>query len=178
MSSKGTLLQDAIQSKKQDFVRILLEYGFVCLPIEIGNFNHFRVDPTAISDVKQITPLDIALQLEDLEVLHVLAKFMEMPDYVKLIQLALLVNSDKAEESNEELHRILTSLPVDMVGNITQIFCDFHLIRSVPQGLNNVDVEQFYKMVYRTANLTLSEICWNSGELFSFDQSRCFSSQG
>ena len=38
-----------------------------------------------------------------------------------------------------------------------------------------MDVEQFYKMVYRTANLTLSEICWNSGELFSFDQSRCFS---
>ena len=52
---------------------------------------------------------------------------MEMPDYVKLMQLALLVNRDKAEESNEEFLRILNSLPVDMVGNITQIFCDFHL---------------------------------------------------
>merc|ERR1719234_2289054 len=100
VSGKGTLLQDAIQSNKQDFVRILLEYG---------------VDPTAISDVKQATPLDIALELEDLEVLHILSKFMEMPDYVKLIQLALLVNSDKADESNEEFHRILHSLPVDMV---------------------------------------------------------------
>ena len=53
-----------------------------------------------------------------MERLHILAEFMEMPDHVKLIQLALLVNSDKAEESNEEIHRILTSLPVEMVGSI------------------------------------------------------------
>ena len=165
---KGTLLQDAIaiQSNKQDFVRILLEYGFVCLAIKIGNFYNFRVDPTAISDDKQISPLDIALELEDLEVLLILAKFMEMPDYVKLIQLALLVNSDKPNKSNEEFHRILNSLPVDMVGNITQIFCDFHPIRSAPQGLDNVDVEQFFKMVYKMENLTLFEICWNLGDTF------------
>ena len=69
--------------------------------------------------MNQETPLEIVLEsCECLERLHLLAEFMEMPDHVKLIQLALLVNSDKAEELNEEIHRILTALPVEMVGNV------------------------------------------------------------
>ena len=46
---------------------------------------------------------------------------MEMPDYVKLIQLELLINSDNAEELSEEIHRILTSLPVEMVGSFNPL---------------------------------------------------------
>ena len=82
------------------------------------HFYHCRVDPTAVSGIKPETPLEIILEsYECWEVLPILAEFMEMPDHVKLIQLALLINSDEAEQSNEEIHRILTSLPVEMVGN-------------------------------------------------------------
>jgi len=100
---RGTLLQDAIHRNEKDFVRILLEYG---------------VDPTATSDDRQETPLEIALGCsQHLEVLLILGKFMEMPDNVKHIQLAVLANSDEEEEpgTNEEFHKILNSLPVDLV---------------------------------------------------------------
>ena len=44
---------------------------------------------------------------------------MEMPANVKHTQLALLANSTKAdeEEASEEFHKILNSLPLQMVGN-------------------------------------------------------------
>ena len=63
----------------------------------LTNSYHFRVDPTAASGDKQETPLEIALgSPQHLELLHVLSKFMEMPDNVKHIQLAVLANSDVA----------------------------------------------------------------------------------
>ena len=91
------------------------------------HFYHFRVDPTATSDVNQKTPLEIALEChQHLEVLHVLAKFMEMPINVKHTQLALLANNDKADDgSNEEFHKILNSLPLEMVGNAVKISSEF-----------------------------------------------------
>ena len=47
---------------------------------------------------------------------------MQMPDNVKHIQLALLANSDDSNgSSSEEFHKILNSLPLEMVGNIIQI---------------------------------------------------------
>jgi len=99
---KGTLLQDALHRRKKDFACILLEHG---------------VDPNASSDDKQETPLEIVLgSPQHLELLHLLSKFMEMPDKVKHVQLALLANSDEAEEgSTQEFHKILNSLPVDLV---------------------------------------------------------------
>jgi len=102
VDNEGTLLQAAIQRDKQDFVRILLDYG---------------VDPTAVSEVQPHTPMEIALECrQHLEVLHILAKFMQMPDNVKHIQLALLANSaDSNEASNEDFHKILNSLPLEMV---------------------------------------------------------------
>ena len=128
MGDNGTLLQDAIQRNKQDFVCILLEYGFVYLawrplrPFPRVNFYLFRVDPTAKSDVQPHTPLEIALECyQHLEVLHVLAKFMEMPDDVKHIQLALLVNSEEADEgSNEQFCKIMKSMPLKLVGTFTK----------------------------------------------------------
>jgi len=100
---RGTLLQDAICRNEWDFVRILLEYG---------------VDPTATSDDRQETPCEIALGgSHRLEVLLILGKFMEMPDDVKHVQLAVLLNRDEDEEcgSNEEFYKILNSLPVNLV---------------------------------------------------------------
>ena len=153
MSCKGTLLQDAIQKNKKDFVRILLENGFVYLawlklPILRFCSDHFRVDPTATSDDKQDTPLEIALGChQHLDVVHILAKFMEVPDNVKHIQLAVLVNGDAAEEGdNEEFHKILHSMPVELV-RFLNILIDICLIRSAQKSLNKAEVEQFSKML-------------------------------
>ena len=137
------------------------------LPILRFSSYHFRVDPTATSDDKQDTPLEIALGChQHLEVLHILAKFMEVPDNVKHIQLAVLVNRNEAEEGeNEEFHKILHSMPVDLVGFLI-ILIDICLIRSAPKSLNKADVEQFSKMLYKWAKQTLFDFCWNSGGIF------------
>ena len=134
MDDRGTLLQKAIEGNKQDFVRILLEYGFVCLAMATTmNIcrNQFqfqsRVDPTANSEVQPRTPLEITLECHFHQsdntgaVLHILAEFMEMPDHVKHIQLALFINSDDDDErSNEEFCKIMKSLPLELVKNFSQ----------------------------------------------------------
>ena len=79
---------------------------------------------------------------------------MQMPDNVKHIQLALLANSDDSNEApSQEFHKILTSLPLEMVGNVViEISFDFCLTRSAPKGRNKADVEQFCKMLWKWAN--------------------------
>ena len=95
---------------------------------------------------------------------------MEMPDNVKHVQLALLANSeDSKEASSEEFHKTLTSLPLELVGNvIIEISLDFCLFRSAPKGHNKEVVEQFCKMLYKTANYTSFQICCHSGEISGF----------
>ena len=92
------------------------------------NSYHFRVDPTAASADKQETPLEIVLgSSERLELLDLLSKFMEMPDNAKHIQLALLANSDWDADEDEarEFHKILNSLPVDLVGFLNKYSLTF-----------------------------------------------------
>ena len=105
-----------------DFARIRVCLFGIQLKCQILQLSClFRVDPTATSDDRQETPLEIALGCsQHLEVLLILGKFMEMPDNVKHIQLAVLANSDEEEEpgTNEEFHKILNSLPVDLVGSL------------------------------------------------------------
>ena len=120
--NRGTLLQEAVRSNYQDFVLILLEYGFDRFHIcQNDRFYHFRVDPTSVGvdRVEPRTPLEIALENDQhLEVLRILAKFMEMPVNVRHTQLALLANNNEAyEAANEEFHKILNSLPLELVGN-------------------------------------------------------------
>ena len=115
---------------------------------------------------------------QHLEVLHILAKFMEMPTYVKHIQLALLANSKEADGgSNEQFCKIMKSMPLKLVGTFTKHPLSFCLIRSAPQGHFKADVEQFYKMLWKWANWNLFENCWNSGEIkgFVLANQRCFS---
>ena len=60
--------------------------------------------------------------------LGILSKFMEMPDNAKHVQLAVLANSDEAEEeagTNEEFHKILNSLPLDLVGSLKKYSSTF-----------------------------------------------------
>ena len=49
------------------------------------------------------------------DVLKILAEFTEIPDKVKLIQMSLLMNSDKSKRSKEKFQSMLESLPVDLV---------------------------------------------------------------
>merc|ERR1719209_2630299 len=96
----GTLLQDAVYEDKRDFIRILLDFG---------------VDPTAVSAPKQNTPMEIAVNCSNSEVLAILAEFTEITDRVKLLQMSYLIYNDKPKKSKEEFQSILESLPVDLV---------------------------------------------------------------
>ena len=114
-----------------DFARIRVWlYQLKCQILQLSCL--FRVDPTATSDDRQETPLEIALGCsQHLEVLLILGKFMEMPNNAKHIQLAVLANRDEEEGpgTNEEFHKILNSLPVDLVGSLKKVFIDFYLSR-------------------------------------------------
>ena len=60
------------------------------------------------------------------DVLKILAEFTEITDKVKLIQMSLLMNSDKPKRSKEKFQSMLESLPVDLVstfvGGISSVF--------------------------------------------------------
>merc|ERR1719209_289683 len=98
--SYGTLLQDAVYEDKRDFIRILLELG---------------IDPTAVCEGKQETPMEIAATRRLSGVLKILEEFTEITDKVKLIQMSVLMNSDKPKRSKETFQKILESLTVDLV---------------------------------------------------------------
>jgi len=98
---EGTLLQNAVYEGKKDFARILLEFG---------------VDPTAVCEGKTSTPMDIAVEIENEEMLGLLADFTEIPDHIKLYHLSKLMyrGKHKAKEM-EEFKKILGSLSVELV---------------------------------------------------------------
>jgi len=108
VSGNGTLLQNAVGCGSQDFAKILLEFG---------------VDPAAVCEGKPSTPMDIAVENENEEMLRLLADFTEMPDHIKLYHLSKLMNrgQQKAKEK-EEFKKILSSLSVELVNktNVAQ----------------------------------------------------------
>ena len=63
-----------------------------------------------------VTPMDIAVEREQEEMISLLAEFTEMPDHVKLFYLSKLMykGEDKAKE-REEFKSILSSLSVELV---------------------------------------------------------------
>ena len=65
---------------------------------------------------KPSTPMDIAVENENEEMLRLLADFTEMPDHIKLCHLSKLMNrgQQKAKEK-EEFKKILSSLSVELV---------------------------------------------------------------
>ena len=60
--------------------------------------------------------MEIAATRQLSEVLKILEEFTEITDKVKLIQMSVLMNSDKPKRSKEKFQKILESLPVDLVG--------------------------------------------------------------
>lgn len=89
---------------------------WVCLLFfnEILTF-YLRVDPTAVCDAKQDTPMEIAVARGHTEVFKMLAEVAEITDKVKLMQLSDLISSDKPKRAKEEFETKLKSLPVDLV---------------------------------------------------------------
>ena len=85
------------------------------------------MDPTAVcdGDVKWDTPMEIAATRGHSEVLKILAEFTEIPDKVKLIQMSLLMNSDKPKRSKEKFQSMLESLPVDLVSTFVAAYPQF-----------------------------------------------------
>ena len=76
---------------------------------------YLRVDPTAVCDAKQDTPMEIAVARGHTEVFKMLAEVTEITDKVKLMQLSDLISSDKPKRAKEEFETKLKSLPVDLV---------------------------------------------------------------
>ena len=59
------------------------------------------------------------------EVFKMLAEKTEITDKVKLIQMSLLMNSDKPKRSKEKFQSMLESLPVDLVSTFVGAYPQF-----------------------------------------------------
>ena len=125
----GTLLKDAVCEEKKDFVRILLEYGFVSavfIILVLTRLFCFRVDPTAVSDRGDPSPMELAVLCHP-EMLKILTGFKEIPDDLKPAQLTMLMSGAKdggdVEKVKEEFQEILSSLSssVEMVRHLNII---------------------------------------------------------
>ena len=122
----GTILKDAVCEKKTDFVRILLEYGFVfpvfMIPV-LTKLSFFRVDPTAVSDHGDPSPMELAVLCHP-EMLKILTEFKEIPDDLKPAQLMMLMSGAKdggdVDKMKEEFREILQSLS-SSVGMVRQL---------------------------------------------------------
>ena len=125
----GTLLQDAVYEEKKVFVRILLEYGFVSavfMILVLTRLFCFRVDPTAVSDRGDPSPMELAVLCHP-EMLKILTEFKEIPDDLKPAQLTMLMSGamdgGDVEKVKEEFQEILSSLSssVEMVKHLNNI---------------------------------------------------------
>ena len=115
MRGKGTILQEAVAFEgKQGFVRILLDSGLVRFSHLISSFC-FRVDPNSVCEDKKETPMEIAASSQHTEVFKMLAEVTEITDKVKLIQMSVLMKSDKPKRAKKEFQSLLKTLPVDLV---------------------------------------------------------------
>jgi len=102
----GNLLQDAVVEGKKDFVRILLEFG---------------ADPHANTEEKEATPMEIAVERDNFEVLVVLAGFAEVSADKKLAFLRMILEDKGFEQIStpceyvEEFKKNLESLSISEV---------------------------------------------------------------
>ena len=72
-----------------------------------------RVDPTATTNNRS-TPIELAVSGNDNEVLKILLEYTEMPNELKLVHLAKLMNADD-EEAKAMFKKMLSTMPLDLV---------------------------------------------------------------
>ena len=118
----GSVFQDAVFEGKTDFVRLLLEYGwglgcpFFFFSKNIG-YSFCRVDAKAATYQREETPIQIALERENTEMLVLLCEATgeEVPDKIKLDQLSKAMYKGDKEEAKNEFTEILASVSPDVV---------------------------------------------------------------
>ena len=91
------------------------------------NINFFcRTDPKLATDKKEKTPLKIALERDNSEIVFLLSEAIgeEVPDKVKLEQLSKAMYREDKEEAKSEFSKILASLSPDVVSFLSHI-CTF-----------------------------------------------------
>ena len=76
-----------------------------------------RIDPKLATDEKEKTPLKIALERDNAEIVFLLSEAIgaEVPDNVKLQQLSKAMYKEDKEEAKKEFSKILASLSPDVV---------------------------------------------------------------
>ena len=76
-----------------------------------------RIDPKLATDEKEKTPLKIALDRDNTEIVFLLSEAIgeEVPDKVKLEQLSKAMYKEDKEEAKNEFSKILASLSPDLV---------------------------------------------------------------
>ena len=67
-----------------------------------------------MSDVKEETPVEIAVSRHCAEVFNLLSEYTDVSDTLKLDLLAKLIDADS--DNAEEFKKTLCSLPLDLVG--------------------------------------------------------------
>ena len=101
------------------------------------------MDPTAVCEGKTASPMEIALEKENEEMLCLLAKFTEMPDLCKLFYLSKLMhkgrdNLGEKAKAREDFQKILSSLPVQLVS-----------LHTLPFRCNSISSTQtFYSLTH------------------------------
>ena len=69
-----------------------------------------------MSDVKEETPVEIAVSRHCTEVFNILSEYIDVSDTLKLDLLAKLIDVDSDSDNAEEFKKTLCSLPLDLVG--------------------------------------------------------------
>ena len=93
------------------------------------------MDPAAVCEGKTVSPMEIALEKENEEMLCLLAKFTEMPDLCKLFYLSKLMhkgqhNFGEKARAREDFQKILSSMPVELVSlHLICTHCFFFLMQ-------------------------------------------------
>ena len=80
-------------------------------------YSFYRVDAKAATYEREDTPIEIALERENTEMLVLLCEATgeEVPDKVKLEQLSKAMYKEDKEEAKNEFSKILASLSPDVV---------------------------------------------------------------
>ena len=78
------------------------------------------MDPAGVTLDQQETPMEIAINKEDLEVLKILANFTEVPNKIKHKQLRIMLDREKRGSPSTEFRKLLQSVPVEEV-NFSQL---------------------------------------------------------
>ena len=73
------------------------------------------MDPAGVTLDQQETPIEIAINKEDLDVLKILANFTEVPNKTKHKQLRIMLDKEKKGSPSTEFCKLLESVPAEEV---------------------------------------------------------------